>query len=281
MRRTLSRTSRASKCRIVTLGLALMGLALFAPSRGTGRLFLPVASAATSVHGPYTTNFTATENPISEGGKWLNGGVGAGASLWGDVRTNGTMAFGVNEPTTYGDPTAILTGTWGPSQTVTGVIKVNSTPGTCCHEVEVRLRTSIAANSITGYEILCPVWSSPNYGIQVVRWNGPNADYTYITAGDPHQCVNGDVLKATATGTNPTTIQVYLNGNLTLTGVDHGTETGPGKAAGPWTGGTPGVGFYDSADNNWSVFGFSSFTATDVSSSQPPAPPTNLMVTVQ
>ena len=59
----------------------------------------------------YTTSFPLTQNPISESGRWTNGGA-AGANLWGDFQTNGSMAYGVSEPTTYGDPTAILTGTW-------------------------------------------------------------------------------------------------------------------------------------------------------------------------
>ncbi len=276
MVRTLARSSRSSKFRIVSLCLTVMGLTLLGSLAGTGVLFMPVASAATGMHGTYTTTFTATESPISEGGKWINAGVSGGASLWGDVRSTGTMAIGVNEPTTYGDPTALMSGTWGATQTVTGVIKVTSVPSGCCHEVEVRLRSAISANRVTGYEILCPVFSNPGYGIQIVRWNGANGDYVYIQGGNAHQCVNGDVLMATATGSNPTTIKVYLNGSLTLTGTDHGTETGPGTAAGPFTGGAPGIGFYNNIDSNWGIFGFSRFTATDDTSAQGPAPPTSL-----
>ena len=191
-----------------------------------------MAAFAATTHGQYTTQFPATENPISESGQWINGG-NAGANLWGNVRTSSGMAFGANEPTQFGDPTALMTGSWGPTQTVTGVVKVSSVPSSCCHEVEVRLRSSIAANNITGYEVLCPVHSSPGYGIQIVRWNGANGQYVYINTGNAHQCKNGDTLMATATGTNPTTIKVYINGSLSLTGVDHGTESGPGGAAGP------------------------------------------------
>src|SRR4029077_13546447 len=44
-----------------------------------------------------------------------------------------------------------------------------------------------------------------------------------------------------------------------LQGVDNGQG-----GVGPWTsGGAPGIGFFDSADNNWSNFGFSSFTGSD------------------
>ena len=46
----------------------------------------------------YSTNFPLTENPISEGGDWV-AGQSAGNNLWGDIRTNGTIAYGVSEPT--------------------------------------------------------------------------------------------------------------------------------------------------------------------------------------
>ena len=275
------RTFASRRLRIVGLLIGILAILSVWCSPKPGMQILSIASAATVTHGPYTTQFLLTENPISLSNQWISGGVIGGLTLWGDVRTNGTMALGASEPTQYGDPTAILAGTWGPTQTATGVVKVNSTPSSCCHEVEVRLRTSISANRITGYEVLCPVHSSPGYGIQIVRWNGPNGQFVYINAGNAHQCVNGDVLKATATGSNPTTIKVYINGTLIVTGVDHGTETGPGGAAGPWTTGSPGIGFYDNSDSNWSSFGLSSFTATDDSTAQLPVPPTNLTVTVQ
>src|SRR4029453_4297101 len=82
----------------------------------------------------YSTNFPLTENPISEGGNWVAGQF-AGNNLWGDIQTNGTIAFGVSEPTAYGDPTAILTGPWGPNQTAEGVVRVSQAPfDHCCHE---------------------------------------------------------------------------------------------------------------------------------------------------
>src|SRR5215468_10379687 len=54
----------------------------------------------------YTTTFPGSENPISERGNWINGGIGGGSSLWGNVRMAPGLAFGVSEPTRFGDPTA-------------------------------------------------------------------------------------------------------------------------------------------------------------------------------
>ena len=72
---------------------------------------LEAASASAATH-TYTTNFPLTENPISEGGKWINGkkdGVD-----WTDVRTTPGLAFGTeiggNRPELekYDDATALL-----------------------------------------------------------------------------------------------------------------------------------------------------------------------------
>jgi hypothetical protein len=214
---------------------------------------------ATSSPHTYSTNFASTENPISEGGNWVGGQAAGG--LWGNVRTLGGLATGVSQPNQFGDPTAILTGTWNPNQTASAVVKIVTTP-TGAHEVEVRVRATVSANSITGYEFLCPVFQNPNYTPQIVRWNGPNGKFVVLSGAPAHQCVNGDVLMLTATGTNPVTLSAYINGALVQTVQDHGTETGPyGGAAGPWASGNPGIGFYDGSDGNWSYFGLSSFSA--------------------
>ena len=67
---------------------------------------------------------------------------------------------------------------------------------------------------------------------------------------------NGDVLLATASGTNPTTITMYKNGTQIMRVSD--TNSG---GIGPFTSGNPGIGFF--TGGGWSNFGFSSFSATD------------------
>src|SRR6266481_372481 len=100
-------------------------------------LFLAVSVVAQAPP-PFNTNFPLTEDPISQAGNWV-GGQSAGGNLWGNVQTTPGLAFGVSEPTQFGDPTAILTGTWGADQTASATVKINTTPtGTCCHEAEVR-----------------------------------------------------------------------------------------------------------------------------------------------
>jgi hypothetical protein len=241
-------------------------------------LTLVVLSVASS---PDSTSFPATENPISEAGKWI-GGQSAGGNLWGNVQTTPGLAFGVSEPTQFGDPTAILTGTWGADQTASATVKINTTPtGTCRHEAEVRLRMTISANSIKGYEVYCSVMPSPNEYCHIARWNGPSGSYCNIESAEfTTHLVNGDVLTAKVTGTNPVVITGSRNGTQIMQATDTGQGCSTGGAAGPWTSGNPGIGFYDSQDSNWSNFGFSSFTATDgTQTGTTPDPPTNLRVT--
>jgi hypothetical protein len=235
---------------------------------------------ASGTAGTYTTNFPLTENPISECGNWA-GGQSAGGNLWGNVQTNGTMAFGGSEPTQFGDPTAILTGSWPSAQTATATVKLNTVPtGSCCHEAEVRLRMVISSSSITGYEVYCSVMPNNPY-CHIARWNGPNGSYCNIEQSSPSTYLaNGDVLSGTVSGTNPVVITGFKNGTQVMQATDTGVGCSTGGAAGPWTSGNPGIGFYDSQDNNWGFFGFSSFTVTGQTSGQKPTAPTGLNATV-
>ena len=225
-------------------------------------LTLLVSSGVVLSATTYQTSFSLTENPISEGGHWV-GGSTAGGNLWGNVRTTPGLAFGVSEPTQFGDPTAILTGSWGANQTVQAIVSTTNPTGTCCKEVELRLRMTISANSITGYEAYCSVMPDGPY-CHIARWNGPNGSYCNIEASTPSTYVhNGDVLKATVTGTSTTIVTLFINGSQVAQATDAGQNCSPGGAAGPFTSGAPGIGFYDSQDNNWNTLGVSSFSATD------------------
>lgn len=239
--------------------------------------------AKSSLANSYSTNFPLTENPISEDGNWI-GGQSAGNNLWGNVRTNGSMCYGVSEPTVYGDPTAILTGNWGADQTGQATFKTNgNVPADCCHEAEVRLRTTInpTAHTITGYEIYCSVSYSSPY-CHIASWGGPSGAWANIEDSSPSIYLrNNDVLKATVTGTNPVVVTGYLNGQQIMSVHDYGNFTfTDSQKHGPWISGNPGVGFYDNVDNNWSTFGLTDFTASDGGGSDttPPAAPSGLAV---
>ena len=119
------------------------------------------------------------------------------------------------------------------------------------HEVELRLRTTITPHSITGYEVNFSLNPNSQY-LEIVRWNGPLDNFTLL-ASAPIYVVNGDVVKATAIGN---TITVYKNGTQVLQTTDSTYSTG-----------SPGIGFYDNADTNWTGFGFSNFSASNFSAS--------------
>jgi hypothetical protein len=214
----------------------------------------------------YTTNFPLTENPISESGTWINGQ--AEGLLWANCRTTNNFVWGNdNRGVVYADPTALLTGTWGSNQTVTATVKVINQPtgNGCCSEIELRLRSTISANTNRGYEILFSTYTGNDY-VQIVTWHGPRGvegvglDYVASTSGKGAP-VNGDVVSASISNS---TIRVYKNNVLILTGVN--TE---------WSGGNPGVGFYGDTTPN---VGFSRLTATD-GMEPPPAPRLSALVT--
>jgi len=229
--------------------------------------------------GTYSTTFPASENPISEGGHWVVRQSGD-ASRWGSVQTNGTMVLGVSQPGTFGDPTAILTGTWGPNQTVQGTVRIG-TPSTSGHEIELRLRSKISSASIMGYEAYCSITTGEHY-CYIARWNGPVNSYCNIQdAGFATPALaTGDVIKATVTGTNPVSVTLYrqAGGTGSFVQLAHASDNGtakysdcPGGAGGPFTSGSPGVGFWNAKDSNWN-WGWSDFTATDGA----PVPPSGL-----
>lgn len=201
----------------------------------------------------YNTNFDAGQNPISESGNWINGKT-VGVD-WGNVQSKSGLGLGTNLPNQYGDPTAVLTGTWSDAQQAQAVIHVGTPPVGCCTEIELRLRTTIAAHSIKGYEINCSV-SGQGY-LQVVRWNGPNGNFTYIDQA-PIGCKNGDVIKASVTGAaNNVQIKVWVNGSI-VTFTNHHTTYALDTSG--IASGAPGIGFY--ATSGWDQFGFTSFTAS-------------------
>ena len=203
----------------------------------------------------YATTFQATENPISESGAWINGAT-TGLD-WCNVQTSPGLVWGVGPcPTKYGDPTAILTGAWGSNQSVQATAHVVSPNAKYYQEIELHLRRAMSAHRATGYEI--------NFGVshaylEIVRWNGALADFTYLgpSCNYPKVCgrVNGftirdgDVAKATIVGS---TINVYVNNILIASATDS-----------TFTSGSPGIGFDYGCDSTYANHGWSSFSATD------------------
>jgi len=250
-------------------------------------LMLLFAAAWAFAQAPsYTTNFPATENPISQGGKWLNGKKNG--IVFNDMQTTPGLAFGTavspsgcpQTPTDCTDNTAVLTGSWSADQMAQGTVHtVNQTTGDGCttfecgtiyEEVELRLRTTITANSITGYEINFRCTSNGSQYQQIGKWLGPVGQFAAVgNAVQGPGLHNGDVVKATIVGN---LITVYINGVQVNQATD---STFP-------SGGSPGIGTFEinrgGATTTLSDFGFTSFTAAELGNT-PPAPPTNLRIT--
>ena len=203
----------------------------------------------------YSTTFAATETPISEGGRWINGKVTG--LRWSDVHTTGGIAHGSQGGNDgFDDSVALLAGTWGPDQTVTATVHSVNQSLSRFEEVELWLRGNITANSISGYEVnfRCTGELGEGYA-QIVRWNGPLASFTYVdfvgAGGGIAGVRNGDIVKASITGS---TITVWVNNVQIAQGTDS-----------TFTSGSPGIGFFlanGGSENNVN-FGFSNYFASE------------------
>ncbi len=198
---------------------------------------------------PYTTNFSGTENPISEGGVWVNGGTDG--LDWQDVAKDQGIAYGTGLSAGYDDCIAHLTG-FAADQYAEATLHVASgyTPPDS-HEIELLLRFEITAHSARGYEINNG-WNGA-YS-QIVRWNGALNDFTYLTTNGPGfgALVEGDVIRAEAVGSK---ITVYKNGSEVMQATDS-----------TWSDGNPGMAFFirPGSGAQPKSYCFSSFTAGEL-----------------
>jgi hypothetical protein len=202
----------------------------------------------------YTTSFPLTENPVSQGGNWINGAT-VGLD-WTNVSTTPGLAIGHQVGPSYTDATAILTGAWGPNQRATATVYSVSPNDACSQEVELRLRSALSARVSRGYEISFKVSQSSAAYLIIVRWNGALGDFTYLfnQSGAQYGVKTGDVVSARIVGS---VITAYKNG-VQMGQANDGT----------FATGAPGMGFnLESAPAGCagtnSNYGYTSYTATD------------------
>ena len=202
----------------------------------------------------YSTDFNLTENPISEGGEWLNGQ--ANGIDWTDVKTSNGNATGTQSRlpdgvNLYDDSVAVLNGTWGPDQTVEAVVHAANRTGSgasgwggnefndCIHEVELILRGNITAHDMFLYEVNFSSSIDGSAYTEIGKWTGArgtfNEGFLSQLWGSQYQVNDGDVVRASIVGN---IIKVYLNNALIATATD---------ADEPITQGNPGIGFYTNA----------------------------------
>jgi hypothetical protein len=189
----------------------------------------------------YATEFTGTENPLSEGGVWSHSGLD-----WTAVRTSDGFAYGTQSGRGgYDDSYARLSGF--PANQV-GEATVQLKPfidASCSHEIEILLRWSDSAHSATGYE------ANISFGggyAQIVRWNGGLGAFTVLAGGRYRALRSGDTFKAEINGN---AIAIYANDTKLAEVTDNTYATG-----------NPGIGFFRGNCGAGADFGMSSFKVT-------------------
>ena len=201
----------------------------------------------------YSTTFDTSESPLSERGAWHHAGVD-----WTMVQTTagvayGTQALGVprSGPEGYNDSYAYLAG-FPADQRASAELAMGTIDTSCTHEVEILLRWFDSEHVARGYE--CNLAFDGSYA-QIVRWNGPVGDYTYLGEGSvPGGVRAGDVISASVVGSR---ITLSVNGTVRATADDS-----------TYADGNPGIGFWrgSSGCGNFADFGFVSFEASGASS---------------
>jgi hypothetical protein len=202
----------------------------------------------------YSTRFERDEEPLSDGGLWLNGR--ADGVDWCDVLVHDGVAYG--EPSRmqvaerrveqgalgaapdeddaapegdYDDPTAVLAGEWGANQHAKGTVFSRKPTDRYFQEVELRLRSSITPQRCTGYEVFWRCLKTDAGYAEIVRWNGALGDFTSLRKliGAEFGVKDGDLVEATIVGHE---IRGFVNGVEVIAATDD-----------VFAGGAPGIGF--------------------------------------
>jgi hypothetical protein len=197
----------------------------------------------------YSTDFPLDENPISEGGMWLNGRTDG--IDWIDVICRDGRAYGeVSRMTTaerrveqgnldataggaapegdYDDPTAVLAGSWGRNQLARARVFSRNPTEEYFQEVQIRLRSTLTPNFCTGYEVFWRCLTNEEGYAEIVRWNGKVGDFTSLVrhVGIGYGVKDGDLVEASIFGN---VIKGLINGvEVISTTDDLLTEGGPG-----------------------------------------------------
>ena len=211
--------------------------------------FVPSPSEQSELQ--YATEFPLTENPISEGGAWVNG-LATGLD-WQNMQTGSGNAYATaTNPSAFDDNCAHLTG-FSANHSIEGVVhKAGGYAPADVHEIELLVRCTITAQSAKAYEVLMD--TAGNF--QYVRWNGPVNDATFdlFTDGSgtgPGTVANGDIIRAEMVGD---WLTLFKNGSQVFTARD--------VTAGKLTTGNPGIGSFMRGNGNvLASFGWQSIVA--------------------
>jgi hypothetical protein len=193
----------------------------------------------------YTTRFQLDEDPISEGGKWINGGKDG--IDWYNIVTKNGVAYGAVSRGAYTDPTALLAGTWGKNQKVKARVFSRNQTDKYYQEVEIRLRSTMTPHRCTGYEVFWRCLKTRDTYAEIVRWNGKVGDWTSLKkhTGAQYGVKDGDLVEATIAGN---VIKGFVNGVEVISATDD-----------TYTEGSPGRGFNYGVGESNGDFGFTSY----------------------
>ena len=233
-----------------------MLITAMAPSAGCGSSNSPGGASCQSLGSipanGFSTTFSATENPISEGGRWVNT---VGVTWNAPVSTvGGAPGHAVGPGSTgFNDSIAMLTGSFTADQRVTATAYRGGASGAAEIELHLRMTMVPAAGGNPDRVFTYEVDVLPSVRqIVIVRWNGPQGDFTNLNTGSISGINDGDVIEATVTGpASAAVITVKLNCVTIVTATDTA-----GLAAG-----NPGMGFDAGTQADGANFGIRSFAA--------------------
>jgi hypothetical protein len=217
----------------------------------------------------YSTNFERDEDPLSDGGMWLNGGTDG--LDWVDVISKNGVAYGSRSRMKvaerrveqgnleaaaaeealpegdYDDPTAVLAGEWGRNQHAKATVFSKDPTDEYFQEVEIRLRSTITPHSCTGYEVFWRCLKTDVGYAEIVRWNGKIADFTSLEKliGPEYGVKHGDLVEATIVGN---VLKGFINGVEVISATDD-----------VYGSGSPGIGFNFGVGDTNVDHGFTSF----------------------
>ena len=217
----------------------------------------------------YSTRFPLDEDPISEGGLWINGrkdGID-----WIDIISRNGVAYGAvtrmgvaerrveqgNLGTAapdgavhlgeYDDPTAVLAGAWGRNQFAKAKVFSRNQTEKYFQEVEIRLRSTITPHQCNGYEVFWRCLKNEKAYAEIVRWNGKIGDFTSLRKifGPQYGVKDGDLVEASIVGN---VLTGFINGVEVISATDDVFKDG-----------NPGIGFNFGVGNTNVDHGFTYF----------------------
>jgi hypothetical protein len=212
----------------------------------------------------YTTNFPLSENPINEGGRWVNGGIFGKT----DVQTAPGKAYGTMvsfNGSQFIDSCACLSG-FGPDHEV--LCTISNSGAVNGLEVEILLRADITSAYVYLYELDC-VYADG--GIHLVRWDMTKANpNSYTVLRKSHTVLrkllggevpfsDGDQVYAKIVGTLVTCRYKRVGEGAFSDLFTYDTAHDPVR----YSSGNPGIGFWNETGSasNQSKFAWSDFIA--------------------